>query len=134
MTKNIESSTYFSNSIQPVVNGLALANPIRVISTPFMPTLITMGITFIITGLENEPGQTYQITLRRKDSGEIILQTKKENLKYTNPYNTVININLENTQFNQKTGGDYEAAIEIKDKNDEQIYLGKGTFSIIKTK
>ncbi|MCO6528641.1 MAG: hypothetical protein J6565_07630 [Lactobacillus sp.] len=133
MAKNIESSTYFSSGIQPAANGVSLLNPIRVIPTPFMPTLITMGITFIISGLNNEPGQTYQVELKRKDSGEIIFRSKKESLRNVNPHNTVINVNLENAQFKQKNGGDYEATIEIKNENSEQIFLGKGTFSIIKT-
>ena len=134
MTTKIESSTYFSRVIQPAPNGLALVNPFRVIATPFMPTLITLGITFIITGLNNDPDQTFQVKLIRKDNGDSIFESREEKLAHVDPYNTVININLDNAQFKQTDGGDYEATIEIKNKDKEQIFLGKGTFTIIKTK
>lgn len=134
MTNKIESSTYFSRIIQPSANGIALTNPFRVIATPYMPTLMTMGITFIITGLDNKPGQTFQAKLIRKDNGAIVFKSKVEKLSHVDPYNTVININLDNARFNQTNGGDYEATIEIKNNDNEQIFLGKGTFTVIKTK
>lgn len=133
MKNKIEASVYFSTGIQQTVNGPALSSPFRVIPTPFMPTLLSMAITFIITGLDNKTENTFQVTLRRKDSQKIIYQSKEEKFKYSNPYNTVVNIVLDNTQFNQTTGGDYEAVIEIKD-NEELIFKDKGIFTIIKTK
>ena len=133
MTSNIKSSIYFSRSIQPDPSGIALTNPFRVITTPFMPTLLSLGITFIITGLDNEPGKTFQVTLKRKDNEDIIFKSDIEKIDLIDPYNTVINFNFANAKFYQTTGGDYEASIEIKNNDKEQIFLGKETFAIIET-
>lgn len=98
-----------------------------------MPTLLSLGITFIITGLDNEPGKTFQVTLKRKDNEDIIFKSDIEKIDLIDPYNTVINFNFANAKFYQTTGGDYEASIEIKNNDKEQIFLGKETFAIIET-
>ncbi len=133
MTNNIKSSIYFSRVVQSTGNGIALTNPFRVIVTPFMPTLLTIGITFIITGLDNNLSQTFQVELKSKDSGVIIYKSKEQKFTYIDPYNTIITINLDSAQFNQTTGGDYEVSIEIRNNDKEQIFLGKETLTIIKT-
>lgn len=133
MTNNIKSSIYFSHSIQPDSSGIALTNPFRVLTTPFMPTLLSLGITFIITGLDDKPGKTFQVTLKRKDNEDIVFKSDVEKMEHIDPYNTVINFNFANVEFSQTTGGDYEASIEIKNKDKEQIFLGKETFAVIET-
>lgn len=134
MDNSIEISTIFSSNRQNINNSQALINPFKIIPTPYMPSLITMSITFIITGLNDQIPHTFDVVVKHKESGTVIYESKPQKFVYVDPYNTVVNVFLDNAKFGQEDGGVYNADIYIDDAKHEQKTSGGDYFTIVKTK
>lgn len=134
MNNKIEISTIFASNRQDVGNSEALINPFKIIPTPYMPSLITMTVTFIITGLNDKIPHTFKVVVKHKESGTVIYESKPQKFVYVDPYNTVVNVFLDNAKFGQNDGGVYNADIYIDDVKHEQKISGGDYFTIIKTK
>lgn len=133
MEDTIRIKTIFSNGID---NGgphnQALRNPFIVLKTPFLPTLISISVTFIISGLKNNEDYFASAKVIRCDSNEPIFESKKYPIKSVNEFNTVVNLTLENAKVDQKESGDYKATITIFDNDQNEVKKDGDTFKLLK--
>lgn len=134
MEDTIRIKTVFSREIKD--NGphnQSLMNPFIVITTPFMPTLISISVTFIISGLKTNGSYFVSVEFNRCDSNDIIFKSKKFLIDNANKSNTIVNFALNNAEIKQTESGDYKATITIFDQDKKELKTDGDTFKLVKT-
>lgn len=131
--KEIIIKTIFSNRINEFNGQMDISNPFNVIQTPYLPTMIALNVTFIITGLESNKSYYYEVTITSEKNKAKIFDTKLQSMQYVNQYNTVVNAVLNNLKIDQKTGGRFKANIKILNMNKEKIVESGDFFLLLKS-
>lgn len=130
--KEIIIKTIFSNRINESNGQMDMTNPFNVIQTPYLPTMVALSVTFIITGLDRKKSYYYDITITSEKEKNKIMDTKLQKMEYVNPYNTVVSAVLNNLKINQKTGGKFKASIEILNMDKKKVAEGGDSFLLLK--
>lgn len=131
--KEIIIKTIFSNRINEFNGQMDISNPFNVIQTPYLPTMIALNVTFIITGLDIKKSYYYEITITSEKEKTKIFDSKPHKMQYVNPYNTVVNAVLNNLKIEQKTSGKFKANIKILNMDKKMIVESGDTFLLIKS-
>lgn len=131
--KEIIIKTIFSNRINEFNGQMDISNPFNVIQTPYLPTMIALNVTFIITGLDIKKSYYYEITITSEKEKTKIFDSKPHKMHYVNPYNTVVNAVLNNLKIEQKTSGKFKANIKILNMDKKMIVESGDTFLLIKS-
>lgn len=91
-----------------------IINPLLVLRTEYMPTMLSFAVTCIVSGLGLEQRHVVGLKIIRVDSGEEIFSTNGEQeIPNVNPDNFVINANLSNINVRQSNGGEYQVKLSV---------------------
>lgn len=133
MENTIRIKTFFSKEVSYVdTHNLSIVNPFIAITTPFMPTMISLSAIFIINGLKENEKYFAFVSLTRCDSNDIIFESKEYPITSVNKINTILNFALNNVEINQTESGDYKAVITIFDQNKNKLKTDGDTFKLVK--
>lgn len=132
-SKEIIIKTIFSNRVNEYNGRMDISNPFNVIQTPYLPTMIALDVTFIITGLDIKKSYYYEITITSEKEKTKIFDSKPQKMQYFNPYNTVVNAVLNNLKIEQKTSGKFKANIKILNMDKKMIVESGDFFLLLKS-
>lgn len=129
MSNNIKVKMIVAQDIQTQQNNgqqqQVVINPIQVLRTPYIPTMLSIGVVFVVSGLNPKIQHTFSIAIKPKDNGKSIFESgKAQSIPNINPDNFVLSANLSN--INVEIEGEYVGILTIDETEyDDSFFIYK---------
>lgn len=118
MIDKVDVDIIISQGIQVQQNGMQqqqlIINPTKVIRSPYIPTALSLTITFVIVGLKNGESHHLKVSIKHIETGYVAFSNDSDATAPTGTDNMVINADLKNIGFEHE--GEYEASLYIDGK------------------